>query len=146
MLAELSFWHWLIFAVVLLIFELFFPGAFMLWLAIAAGVSTLVALAFPDMVWQWQLVLFALFCVASIFAWRKWSPGNDKPTDQPNLNRRTQQYVGRTFSLVEAIDNGVGKVVVDDSQWKVSGADAPVGSKVKVVGAEGTILLVEPIN
>ena len=140
---DLIYWHWLILGGVLLILEMFAPGAFMLWLGFAAGASALVALIFPGLSWEVQILLFSVFCLLSLFAWKKMGGTQEKPTDQPNLNRRGQQYVGRLFSLVDAIENGVGKVVVDDSQWKVMGDDAPVGTKVKVTGTDGTILLVE---
>ena len=140
---SLIYWHWLILGGVLLTLEMFAPGAFMLWLGFAAGASAIVALIFPGLSWEVQILLFSVFCLLSLFAWKKMGGTREKPTDQPNLNRRGQQYVGRTFNLVDAIENGVGKVVVDDSQWKVMGDDAPVGTKVKVTGTDGTILLIE---
>ena len=45
--------------------------------------------------------------------------------------------------LDQPIENGFGKVTVDDSTWKIKGADLPAGSKVRVVGADNTILNVE---
>ena len=143
---SLIYWHWLILGAVLLSLEMFAPGAFMLWLAFAAAASALVALVVPGLSWEVQILLFSAFCLLSLFAWKRFGGTREKTTDQPNLNRRGQQYVGRTFSLVDAIENGVGKVVVDDSQWKVMGEDAPVATKVKVVGTDGTILLVEPVD
>ncbi|MCK4710234.1 MAG: NfeD family protein, partial [Gammaproteobacteria bacterium] len=64
-------------------------------------------------------------------------------SDHPTLNRRGEQYVGRTFTLDEPIVNGMGKIRVDDSTWKISGNDCDSGSKVKVTGIEGTIFKVE---
>ena len=58
---------------------------------------------------------------------------------------RTQRYLGRTLTLSEPIVNGIGKVKVDDSQWKVAGADAAKGTQVKVVSVEGSILQVESV-
>ena len=37
MVAQLDYWHWWILAAVLIIFEVFAPGAFFLWLGIAAA-------------------------------------------------------------------------------------------------------------
>ena len=39
--------------------------------------------------------------------------------------------------------NGVGKLHVDDSQWRISGADAEAGTQVKVVAVDGATLKVE---
>ena len=52
-------------------------------------------------------------------------------------------FIGRRFALSEAIDNGVGKIRVDDTTWKVKGPDLPEGAKVRVTAAEGTLLVVE---
>ena len=57
--------------------------------------------------------------------WRRFSnEGHVSETDQPNLNQRTQRYLGRTLTLSEAIVNGVGKVKVDDSQWSNEAVDS----------------------
>ena len=65
-------------------------------------------------------------------------------TDLPTLNRRGEQYVGRHFTLEEAIVNGQGKIRVDDSTWKIEGPeDLPAGSQVQVIAVAGTVLKVE---
>jgi membrane protein implicated in regulation of membrane protease activity len=61
------------------------------------------------------------------------------------LNKRGQQYIGRTFNLYEAIENGQGKIKVDDSIWKVHGEDCPLGSKVRIISARGTVFDIEKI-
>jgi membrane protein implicated in regulation of membrane protease activity len=48
------------------------------------------------------------------------------------------------FTLVEALRDGSGKVQVGDSVWKVRGPDAPVGTRVRVTGADAAVLTVEP--
>jgi membrane protein implicated in regulation of membrane protease activity len=63
-------------------------------------------------------------------------------TDQPRLNRRGEQYVGRVFTLREPIVNGQGKIRVDDSTWKIQGVDCPSGTKVRVTGVNGVVLQV----
>ena len=82
----------------------------------------------------------------SIVVWRSYFRKHPVTTDQPALNRRGEQYVGRTFTLEEPIVNGNGKIKVDDTTWKIIGADCLSGSKVKVVGVDGVILKVELNN
>lgn len=138
----LGHWHWWILAAALIILEVFAPGAFFLWLGIAAAsVGGIVFLA-PDMDWEYQVLLFSLLAVVSIIIWRKFFHSSPQDTDQPNLNRRGQQYVGRVFTLDEPVTDGIGKVRVDDSTWKVHGEDCPVGTQVEVTGVDGTILQV----
>jgi membrane protein implicated in regulation of membrane protease activity len=91
-------------------------------------------------------MLFALLSLASIVGWRMWQRRHPDESDQPMLNRRAEQYIGRVFVLEAAIENGFGKVRVADSLWRVKGPDAPVGSRVRVTAADGIILVVEPAD
>lgn len=143
MLEQLDFWHWFIIAVGLMILELFVPGAFFLWMGIAAAIVGALLWLIPGISWEFQFLIFAVISVASIILWRKRMVDNPVESDQPNLNRRGQQYVGRTFTLEEPIVNGIGKIHVDDSTWKVEGNDCPEGTRVTVTGVDGVILKVE---
>ena len=141
---ELLFWHWFVAGFALLIAEVVLgTGYFLIFVGAGALVVGVLAWAMPGLVgWQAQLVLFGVLSVASFFVWRRFSPGNPA-SDQPALNRRGQSYVGRTFTLGAPIVNGVGKLHVDDSQWRISGADAEAGAQVKVVAVDGATLKVE---
>lgn len=142
-LQQVEFWHWWIAAVVLLILEVFAPGAFFLWLAIAAGVLGLVLMALPAMAWDMQLLVFAVLSVAAVVLGRVWLKRHPIGTDRPTLNRRGDQYVGRVFTLDEPVINGFGKIRVDDTTWKIRGNDCAAGARVRVVGVDGTTLLVD---
>jgi len=142
-LEHIVFWHWWILAGLLLILELTAPAFFFLWLGIAAAAVGLILMVFPSMALETQLVLFGLASVVAVLAWRKYRETRPVSTDQPNLNRRGHQYIGRVFSLSEPITNGVGKVTVDDSTWKVKGPDLPAGTSIKVTGVEGVVFRVE---
>jgi inner membrane protein len=138
----ISYWHWWILAVALVILEVFAPGAFFLWLGIAAGVVGAVVYLMPSLGWEYQVLAFSLLSVISIIVWRRFFRTQPSDTDQPNLNRRGEQYIGRLFTLNEPIVDGLGKIRVDDSTWKIRGEDCPVGSQVEVTGVDGTILKV----
>jgi len=142
-LEHIVFWHWWILAGLLLILELTAPAFFFLWLGIAAVAVGLILLVFPSIPLETQLVLFAVASIASVLAWRKYREVHPLITDQPNLNRRGQQYIGRVFSLSAPITNGVGKVTVDDSTWKVKGPDLPAGTHIKVTGIDGVVFKVK---
>ncbi|NHZ69880.1 MAG: NfeD family protein [Thermotogales bacterium] len=133
-------WHWWILAAALIILEVFAPGAFFLWLGIAAVAVGGVVYVYPAMGWEYQLLSFSVLSVISIVVWRKYFRSTPADTDQPNLNRRGQQYVGRVFTLEEPLVDGVGKIRVDDSTWKVRGEDCPAGTRIEVTGVDGTIL------
>jgi inner membrane protein len=143
-LEQIVYWHWWVFGLAMLILEAFMPGAIFLWMGISAGVVGLLALIIPALGWEWQFVIFALLSVSTVVGWKKYRP-YAAVTDRPMLNRRGEQYVGRSFTLREAIVNGVGKLYVDDTTWKISGADLPAGRKVQVTGVDGTTLRVEAV-
>lgn len=141
-LQQASYWHWWALGVLLIILEIISPTIFFLWMGISAGVVGLLVLLVPSMAWELQVVLFAAFSVASVTIWRHYLKKHPTESDQPQLNRRGEQYVGRTFTLEEPIVNGQGKIRVDDSTWKIAGEDCPEGSKVQVTGVDGVILKV----
>jgi len=143
---DLTFWHWFIFGLAMVILEMFAPGAIFLWIGAAAGVVGAVLYFIPSLTWENQFMIFAVLSVASIVLSKMFFKKHPIETDSPTLNRRGEQNIGRVFTLTEAIVNGVGKVKVDDTIWKVAGADRDIGHKVKVVAADGNILMVEPAD
>ncbi len=140
---SLDWWHWWIAAAVLAVFETFLPGAIAIWFAAAAVVVGGLQLVVP-IPWQLQLVLFAVLGVLAILVWRRMRPQDVEPQESNMLNQRAAQYLGQTFTLVEPLVNGNGKIRVADTVWMVKGADAPVGSTVKVTAVDGATLRVEP--
>jgi inner membrane protein len=143
---QVVFWHWWILAGVLLIFELTSPVFFFLWVGIAAAAVGLLLLVIPSMTIELQLVLFGILSVIAVLAWRKYREKRPKTSDQPLLNQRGRQYTGRLFTLDHPIVNGVGKVEVDDSTWRVKGPDLPAGTLVRVTDVDGVVFLVEPVS
>jgi membrane protein implicated in regulation of membrane protease activity len=143
-LEQAEFWHWWIAGVVLMIVEVFVPGAFFLWLGLAAGVVGLVLLVFSGTSWEVQFLIWAVLSVAAVVGSRLYLRRHPIETDRPTLNRRGEQYIGRHFTLEEPIVNGLGKIRVDDSTWKIEGPEElPAGRKIRVIDVEGTVLKVE---
>lgn len=66
-------------------------------------------------------------------------------SEEPDLNRRGSQYIGRMAPLVEAIEAGRGKVRLGDTVWAVEGPDLPAGTMVRVVDSNVTVLRVEAV-
>ena len=145
-LSNIDYWYWWILAGIFLIIEVSAPSFFFLWLTIAAAITGFVLLAIPDLGWEYQLLIFSGLLIISIGAFRRYQRSRSTLTDRPTLNRRGEQYIGRTFTLSEPIINNNGVIRVDDSSWRINGADLPAGSTIKVVGAEGVILQVEVVE
>ena len=141
-LVSLGTWNWFIAGAVLLAIEIAAPGAFMMWFGLAALLVGIISL-FVDWSWQAQGAAFAVFAVAAIPLWRRLSPKVERAADKPCLNRRTEAMVGRVFTLDKPIVNATGTIRIDDTIWRVTGPDAPAGSRVRVKHAEGVQLEVE---
>ncbi len=136
-------WLWLLGATLLGIAEIFVPGVFLIWLAAAAAVTGLITLA-VGLPLAFQLVLFALLAIASVYGGRKWYVKNPMPSSDPLLNDRAARLKGRSVTVVSAIENGEGRVKVGDSVWSCRGPDCAEGTRVRITGTEGTCLTVEP--
>lgn len=144
MLHNPTFWHWLILACAFLGLEMLVPSTFFLWLGLAAVTSAAVQFLVPSVGPEVQYALFGVFCILSLVAWKRFGKHSvEEETDQPALNQRNQKYMGRTLILSEAIENGVGRVKVDDSQWRVTGEDTAAGTKVIVTKVDGAVFEVE---
>ena len=140
----IEFWYWWVAAAVFLVLEILLPGIFFLWLGIAAGIVGIFALVIPSMTWPYQIALFAVLSVAAVLLARVYIKKRPVESDQPMLNRRGEQFVGRVVTLSDPIENGRGRATIGDSAWSVEGDDLPAGTKVKIVGVEGIVLKVEP--
>ena len=143
--AELGPWSWWVIGLILLAAEMIVPGFFLVWIGLAAlavGVLSLLLWDAGFWVWEVQLILFAVFAVATTFVGRKLTLRHDE-TDEPFLNQRGASLVGRTATLAEPIREGRGRIRLDDTIWQVMGPDLPVGTRVKVVASNGRDLTVE---
>ncbi|HYI41984.1 MAG TPA: NfeD family protein [Allosphingosinicella sp.] len=137
-------WWWLIAALILGIAEMVIPGVFLIWLGLAALVTGLLTLLL-GLPMAAQFLVFALAAFASVYAGRRWFQANPIESSDPLLNERTSRLVGRVVVATTAIENGVGRVSVGDSVWSCRGPDCAEGSKVRIVGADGSCLKVEPV-
>jgi membrane protein implicated in regulation of membrane protease activity len=115
-------------------------------MGVSAGIVGGILLIVPDFDWQNQVLVFGVFSVVALVAWRYWLKGHPVETADPTLNVRGAQYIGRILVLAEPIVDGVGKAKVGDSLWRVSTSDEiniPEGARVRVTGVEGATLVVE---
>lgn len=138
------YWLWAAFACLLLIVEMLTGTFFFLAMAAAAVGTTLVAYFSPDYLSQW--VAFAILSVFALVLWKKMRPIHQHSHDAASgLNNRTRHLIGRQAVLTEPISNGIGRINVDDSWWKVTGENLPVGTHVKVTAVHDMVLTVEKV-
>ena len=136
------YWQWWLFAVLLFIIEVMVPGAFFLWMGVSALSVGLLVFILPGMATSTELIIFAILSVVSVIAWRKYQAKNPTKTAHPTLNRRGEQYIGRTITLTKPIVNGFGKEKVGSTFWTLQGDDAEPGTKVTITGIDSATLLV----
>jgi len=134
---------WAAIALLLFAAEAMAPGAFMLWLGLAAAVVFVIVLLFSGIPVLAQAAIFVVLSFVSIQVYRRWFRKREKPSDQPALNRRTAALVGRVVPLERAIVEGRGRVQIADAFWEVAGPELPAGTQVRVTGADGMTLQVE---
>jgi membrane protein implicated in regulation of membrane protease activity len=142
MLSTLGTWNWLIFGFILMALELIAPGVFLFWLGLAALLVGLVSFGLHPS-WQVQFLMYAVFAALAVPVWRRLArSGGASDEASPFLNRRAAALVGRVFTLEKPIIDGSGTVRIGDTIWRVAGPDAPAGSRVRIVQADGANLTV----
>ncbi|MEC9343007.1 MAG: NfeD family protein [Pseudomonadota bacterium] len=148
---DLGPWNWWILALILMGLEILAPGTFFLWFGISAFVIGSISLAMgadsPLWIWQTQVIGFVvLSLVSAVLGRRLMNERGWNRSDNPNLNARAAQMIGRSGVLAEPISGGQGRVKIGETTWRVSGPDLPLGAKVRVVGEEAGLLVVEAVQ
>jgi membrane protein implicated in regulation of membrane protease activity len=94
--------------------------------------------------WFWLAggILLILADMLADWAWARWG---SRHSDEPTLNRRGAQLVGETVVVDQPIEAGArGSVRAGDTVWPAEGTVAVTGARVRVTGAKGNVLTVEP--
>ncbi|MBJ7253323.1 MAG: NfeD family protein [Sphingomonadaceae bacterium] len=135
-------WFWLSLGLILGVAEMVAPGFFLMWLGLAALIVGILDYFLPITL-AYQVAMFAILSVLTVFAGKKFLQKNPIESDDVNLNDRGARMTGEIVTVVEPIANGHGRVKVGDSVWNARGMDAAMGANVRVIGADGAVLLVE---
>ena len=133
---------WAIVAVLCLILELSSGDFFIICFSIGAAVAVVSAAVGLNV--YWQVALFALFSLLSIFFVRPVAL-RYLHKNEPNKLSNADALLGRTGRVTEPITaGGKGYVQIDGDKWRaVSQTDIPVGTIVRVIGRESTVITVE---
>ncbi len=136
-------WTWFIIGVALFLLELMASGVFFIWLGAAAIVTGLIDLVI-SMSWQMELAVFAGVSVIFVLIGRPMVMKRiNLETDQPNLNSRNQNFIGRRYQLSEPVKGGRGTLKINDTLWRIRGDDVPQGAWVKITAVDGMELIIE---
>ena len=144
-LTPLTAWHWLGLCLVLLGIEMLVGTFDLLWIAVAAGLTALIA-SFIPMEVGGQLVFFSVATIGLLILGRTaFAKMRNPPTTHPKLNDRADSLVGKSAIVSDAFVAGKGKVKLGDTYWlaeSIDGSDLGEGTTVKVNAAESTLLKV----
>jgi len=138
-------WGWLALGMVLAIAEMIAPGYFLIWVAAAALLTGVIAAAVP-LALSLQVVLFVILAGLVLAGARAWLADNPLESPDPLLNDRGARLIGETVVVTYAIDGGSGRVKQGDSEWIARGPDAEPGTRMRVSGHDGAVLIVEHLH
>lgn len=138
-------WGWMALGVALAIAELLAPGYFLIWVA-AAALATGIAAAGLVLPLTGQVVLFALLAALAMAAGRRWYRRNPGESADPMMNDRGARLIGQAAIVSQALAGGNGRVRHGDTEWLAQGPDAAEGTRVRITGHQGTVLIVEPAD
>jgi membrane protein implicated in regulation of membrane protease activity len=136
---------WLGLAALLALAELFVPGVFLIWVAAAAAVTGILSL-FIDLTVAGQLTVFGLATILAVLGGRRWYLTHDVESENPLLNNRSAQLVGKTVTVVEAVSATSGRAKVADGVWPARGPDMKKGTVAKVASVEDGVLRLEALQ
>jgi membrane protein implicated in regulation of membrane protease activity len=132
---------WVIAGLILLMLEIHAPGAFMMWLGLAAC-GTGVVVLLTGIGFELQVVTIAVLAAISLaigLRFRRRRP--------PRMNTQQSGLAGRSATVL-SFQGREGRVRVGDSDWAAGVpsdvAEPPPGSRLRVEGVDGTVLIVRP--
>ena len=136
-------WIWMIGGILLLIAEIIAPGFFLVFIGVAALATGAFTLLF-DMPVAFQLILFTIYALVAVMIGKKVYANQALDSSDPLLNDRAARLIGKSVTVIEAVDVHSGRVRVGDSEWSARGGPGRPGERVRITGVEGNCLLVEP--
>ena len=102
----------------------------------------------PDLSGQLQISLFAVLSVGSVVVARVWMHyfGGDREKVSSSLNDPLNRVMGKVGTVSEST-SGQGRVEIDGVDWQMrwekGQASLDVGSLAKVIGRDGSTLIVQ---
>lgn len=145
---ELSWWHWAVGGIVLIVAELVVPSFVLIWFGAGALVVAL-AVALADLSLTAQLGLWLIVSLVLVSAWfRVFKPNMHKT----KIGMADAAVIGEVGVLVRAVapfEKGevrFQKPILGDDLWTcIADETIKSGERVRVVAVEGSFLKVERI-
>jgi inner membrane protein len=129
-LSQITWWHWLVLALIVFGVEMMTGTYDLLMVSIAAALVGGYAAFAPESVtaWQTQVLVFAVVSVALIVISRFAFPGLRRSApEHPTLNKRMTQLVGQRGEVTRDLAGGHGQVKIGDTVWGAEAAEGQTG-------------------
>ena len=136
-------WVWIAIGLILAALEMLLPGVYLIWLAVAAIVTGVLTFGL-DLALPSQIVVFVSASLIAAFSARRFLKDSPIESSDPLLNQRGTRLIGDTAVVTQAFDGGSGRIRHGDSEWLAKGPDLAIGTRVRITGNDGAILIVEP--
>ncbi|MDF3032098.1 MAG: rane protein [Moraxellaceae bacterium] len=137
---------WLVLGITLIVVEMLSGTFFFLFIGVGALLVALLTWSMGISVVA-QGLWFGASAVVAVMAWYRLRPNPDDRIEQlagaKDLNNRLARFIGREAELEDDMENGEGRIRLDDSYWTVRGEDLPAGTRVRVTAVEGMTLRVQ---
>lgn len=149
LLSHITWWHWLVVALVVFGIEMVSGTFDLLMVSIAGALTAVFAAAAPESItgWQAQVLVFATVSAALILISRYVFPNMRRASpEHPTLNKRMVQLVGQRGEVTRDLSGGNGQVKIGDSVWGAEAAEGAaginVGDAIVVDSTRGTLAIV----
>jgi len=136
---HLGYIPWLVAGFVLCAAETLAPGAFLIWIGLAALIVGTVEFIWPLEIRR-AVVPVRRAGVALVVVGRRVYGSLDRHSPPQPLSR-AHGLIGKEFFLDQPIERGFGNIRVDDSVWRVTGEEYGVGREGAGDGRRGGALL-----
>ena len=137
---------WLSFGLGLILLELLLPGVYLFWIGLAALLVAIPA-AFIDLDPVYLALLFVLAMAISVGVGMKVQ--SRKKTNADTLNQGLDAYLGTGTTVAESMENGQQSVriyLAGTTYRAVCHQPVNRGDRVKIIGMENGVFLIEKVN
>jgi membrane protein implicated in regulation of membrane protease activity len=138
-------WIWLSIGLALAALEMVVPGVYLIWLAVAALITGTLTFVL-DLGLVVQVTNFIFLSLILAFSAKRWLRDRPIASVDPLMNDRQGRMIGQTAVVTQALEGGSGRVRYGDGEWSARGPDVSEGVRVRITGADGTKLIVEPVT
>ena len=139
-------WHWIVFGIALLIWDMSMGTFFILGLGVAAIIVGLIDI-FVGTSFTVELTIWMILSILAISSWFKWF--KEEPVTESGQSNYRLDTLGVVMEDIQP--HSRGKVTFDtpvlgNSSWHaISKVDIEKGTRVKIVQINGHLIEVEPI-